>query len=120
MPLEMPEMDELTAKCGLPSLKTNGDGDCNKPGVGRIAVNVEGDEDDRDYKYTSQFRAVSYYQVMVVYCEDHKEQIARDFEEAKARVEARQDREAKAAAKIHEAKAAYEAAIADYLGTWCN
>lgn len=118
MPLEMPEMDKLHGKCGLPSLKTNGDGDCNKPGVGRIAVNVEGDEDDREYRYTTQFRAVSYYQVMVVYCEDHEMQLARDFEEAKTRVEAREAEEAKAAAKIHELEDQLRAAKAAYPGVW--
>lgn len=121
MPLEMPRTDDEVGRCGLPPLDRSGRNACNLPGVDRIKVTTAAFDEDYDYKYTSEYRAIgSDWDVMIDRCQDHLDLHTRDFLAEQARVEEREDREAKAAAKIHEAKAAYEAAIADYPGTWCD
>lgn len=118
MPLVKPDTDKLVGKCGMPAIESGRPGGCNKTGAIRVAVDVDDGDNDYDYKYSSHFRAVTVGPVMIDMCGEHFGRMSVDFQKAERRVEEREDREAKAAAKIHEAKAAYEAAIADYPGTW--
>ena len=118
MPLVKPENDRLVGKCGMPAIETGRSGGCNKPGALRVAVDVDDGDNDYDYKYSSHFRAVTVGPVMVDMCGQHFGRMSEDFQKAERRVAEREGQEAKAAAKIREAKAAYEAAIKDYPGTW--
>ena len=119
MPLVMPDGDAHVDRCGLPALKPRRDGICAKPVVDRIKVTTADNDDDYNYEYSSEFRAIgSGWPVMVGRCQDHKDLHAREFDAERVRIEKRQTQQAVSAAKIHETKAAYEAAIADYPGTW--
>lgn len=119
MPLEMPATDDKPGKCGLPSLKTNADGACNKPGVDRIAVTTADNDDDYNYEYSSEFRAVgSGWPVMVGRCQDHKDLHASEFEDERVRIEKREAKQAKEAEEIRELEEQLRAKKAAYTGTW--
>lgn len=119
MPLEMPGTDNEVGRCGLPPLDRSGRDSCNMPGVDRIKVTTADNDDDYNYEYSSEFRAIgSCWPVMVGRCQDHKDLHAREFEDERVRIEKREAKQAKAAEEIRELEDQLRAKKAAYPGTW--
>lgn len=120
MSLDMPEMDARVGKCGAPGMGRNSTGVCNKAGVVRVMVTVaEHPDDDMNYEvHDDEFRAFAGWEVMVDLCEKHRDETANYYAEMKAQVDQREAEKERAAAKIREAKAAYNALVEAYPGTW--
>ena len=119
MPLEMPGTDEHVDQCGLPALESHRNGTCNKPGVDRLKVTTADNDNDYNYEYSSEFRAVgSGWPVMVGRCQDHKDLHAREFEDERVRIEKREAKQAKEAEEIRELEEQLRAKKAAYTSTW--